>query len=69
LIISAQPELTNNQVMNIITKSAIDLGDRGKDEDFGNGLIDVNSALQMAKMNKPKNANEKFNGRLFNYFR
>lgn len=48
LIKSANPELSNDQVMNIIKTSAIDLGEQGKDQDFGNGLIDVNSALKQA---------------------
>lgn len=52
LILSANPELTNKQVMNIIRKSAIDLGEQGKDVDFGSGLIDVNSALQKAESQK-----------------
>lgn len=52
LIFSANPELTNKQVMNIIRKSAIDLGEQGKDVDYGNGLIDVNSALQKAESQK-----------------
>lgn len=48
LIKSANPELTSPQVINIIKKSAIDLGQQGKDIDYGNGLIDVNSALREA---------------------
>lgn len=67
LIKSANPELTNTQVINIIKKSAIDLGDQGKDNDFGNGLIDVNSALQQAKTNQPEKDN--YRGSLFRLFR
>ncbi|HAQ08410.1 MAG TPA: peptidase S8 [Bacillus bacterium] len=52
LIKSANPELTNAEVMEIIKKSAIDLGARGKDTDYGYGLIDVNSALQAADVKK-----------------
>ncbi|MEH7885241.1 S8 family peptidase [Bacillus sp. JJ1609] len=67
LIKSANPELTNTQVINIIKNSAIDLGEKGKDIDFGNGLIDVNSALQQAKTNKVET--EKYRGSLFQLFR
>ncbi|PLR80329.1 peptidase S8 [Bacillus canaveralius] len=49
LILSANPELSNLEVMQIIKTSAIDLGYKGKDENFGNGLIDVNNALQSAQ--------------------
>ncbi|RSD26054.1 S8 family peptidase [Mesobacillus subterraneus] len=48
LIKSANPDLDNKEVIRIIKSSAIDLGRRGKDTDYGNGLIDVNFALQEA---------------------
>ena len=48
LIKSANPDLTSSQVIRIIKNSAIDLGEQGKDTYYGNGLIDVNSALQEA---------------------
>jgi thermitase len=67
LIKSANPELTNTQILNIIKKSAIDLGEQGKDIDFGNGLIDVNSALQNAEANQAKTV--KYRGSLFQLFR
>ena len=67
LIKSANPELTNTQVINIIKKSAIDLGEQGKDIDFGNGLIDVNSALQQAETNQMETEN--YRGSLFQLFR
>jgi thermitase len=54
LIKSANPDLKNTQVINIIKKSAIDLGEQGKDIDYGDGLIDVNSALQAANQNEAK---------------
>jgi thermitase len=54
LVKSANPELTNTQIMQIIKRSAIDLGEQGKDNEFGSGLIDVNSALQEAKSNNGK---------------
>lgn len=45
LIKSANPELTNSEVVTIIQKTARDLGKKGKDIQFGSGLIDVNKAL------------------------
>jgi thermitase len=66
LIKSANPELSNTQVIDIIKNSAIDLGEQGKDQDFGNGLIDVNSALKAAKSNE-KNKSQ-FRGSLFQLF-
>jgi thermitase len=53
LILSANPDLKSSQVIRIIKKSAIDLGDKGKDINYGNGLIDVNSALQEASREQP----------------
>lgn len=59
LLKSANPDLSNKQIMDIIQTTAVDLGAQGKDTDYGNGLIDVNSALQHAqqetsqKMKKP----------------
>lgn len=53
LIKSANPDLKSSQVINIIKTSAIDLGEQGKDIDYGNGLIDVNSALQEANKEQP----------------
>ncbi|MEH7442102.1 S8 family peptidase [Bacillus sp. JJ1122] len=67
LIKSANPELTNTQVIDIIKNSAIDLGEKGKDINFGNGLIDVNSALQQARTNKVET--EKYRGSIFQLFR
>ncbi|TCN25973.1 S8 family peptidase [Mesobacillus foraminis] len=52
LIKSANPDLSNKEVMSIIQKSAIDLGRKGKDIEFGNGLIDVNQALEDAQESK-----------------
>lgn len=45
LIRSANPSLTNVQVMDIMRQSAVDLGDAGKDAYFGYGEIDVQKAL------------------------
>jgi thermitase len=67
LIKSANPDLKSSQIMNIIKKSAIDLGEQEKDNDYGNGLIDVNSALQEA--NKEQPVRSKTQKSLFNFLR
>ncbi|WP_336787322.1 S8 family peptidase [Paenibacillus sp. MMO-177] len=48
LIRSINPDLNNEEVMDIMRKSAIDLGDKGKDNYYGYGLIDVDKALMAA---------------------
>jgi thermitase len=48
LIRSANPLLKNTEVMDIMRKSAKDIGPAGKDPYFGYGLIDVVKAVQMA---------------------
>lgn len=48
LIRSINPELTNEEVMDIMRTSARDLGTSGKDKYFGYGEIDVDKALQAA---------------------
>lgn len=48
LIRSVNPELTNEQVMDVLRRTAKDLGPGGKDNDYGYGQIDVHSALQSA---------------------
>jgi thermitase len=49
LIRSENPSLSNQEVMNIIKKTAYDLGVRGNDAEFGTGLIDVRKALEAAR--------------------
>lgn len=49
LIRSANPNLSNKQVMNIIKSTAYDLGTKGNDIEFGRGLIDVRKALEKAE--------------------
>ncbi|MFE7065179.1 S8 family peptidase [Sutcliffiella sp. NPDC057660] len=49
LLLSANPNLTNREVIDIIKNSAYDLGIPGNDSDFGNGLIDVKNALEAAQ--------------------
>ena len=48
LIISANPDLTNTQVVEIITQNADDLGDPGFDQYFGYGRINVCASLVAA---------------------
>lgn len=48
LIRSVNPELSNVEVMEIMRKSANDLGTAGKDNYFGYGEIDVDKALNAA---------------------
>lgn len=48
LILSVNPNLSNQDVMNIVRNSADDLGDPGKDSYYGYGRINVMKALQMA---------------------
>ena len=48
LIRSLNPHLTNDDVKQIIIKTATDLGENGKDPYYGYGLINVYRALEMA---------------------
>lgn len=48
LIRSANPNLKNTEVMQLMRDTAMDLGTSGKDKYFGYGLIDVVAALQAA---------------------
>ncbi|QHW30416.1 peptidase S8 [Paenibacillus rhizovicinus] len=52
LIRSINPDLKNTEVMDIIRKSAQDLGNKGKDKYFGYGLIDIDRALLEARQSK-----------------
>jgi Subtilase family/Bacterial Ig domain/Fervidolysin N-terminal prodomain len=45
LIISANPDLTNTQVVEIITQNADDLGDPGFDQYFGYGRVNAHASL------------------------
>ncbi|MCH1625591.1 S8 family peptidase [Ferdinandcohnia quinoae] len=48
LIRSRNPSLSNKEVIKIIKQTSIDLGKAGKDNLFGEGLIDIVSALERA---------------------
>jgi len=45
LLLQENPELTPAQVKAILESTAIDLGDTGKDNYYGSGLVDIESAL------------------------
>ncbi|MGG1516772.1 S8 family peptidase [Paenibacillus oryzisoli] len=49
LVRSANPNLKNTEVYELIRKSARDIGDEGKDNYFGYGVIDVVKAIQLAE--------------------
>ncbi len=49
LVRSANPKLSNKQVMSIIKSTAYDLGIKGNDIEYGKGLIDVRKALEKAE--------------------
>lgn len=46
LILSKNPTLTPDEVREIITNTAEDLGEEGRDDDFGHGLINAAAALR-----------------------
>lgn len=48
LIRSANPKLTNKEVMDLMRNTAADLGASGRDDDYGYGQIDVYRALEAA---------------------
>ena len=48
LIISANPDLTNTQVVEIITQNADDLGDPGFDQYYGYGRVNAHASLVAA---------------------
>lgn len=52
LIRSANPLLKNTEVMDIMRQTAIDLGDKGKDNYYGYGQIDVVKALSQAAQSR-----------------
>ncbi|KZB91488.1 peptidase S8 [Bacillus sp. VT 712] len=49
LLLSANPNLTNQEVIEIIKNSTYDLGIPGTDNEFGNGLINVKNGLEAAQ--------------------
>ncbi|UCG17341.1 MAG: S8 family serine peptidase [Phycisphaerales bacterium] len=49
LMVSANPYLSADQVRRILVETAVDLGEPGRDELFGYGLLDVASAVERAR--------------------
>lgn len=49
LIWSIAPKLTNDEVRNILSSSADDLGVPGKDQQYGYGLLNIEKAVEMAR--------------------
>jgi len=47
LILSVEPNLTNDEVRHFLERSAKDLGDPGKDDYYGWGRVDARAALDM----------------------
>ena len=47
LILSIEPELTNDEVRHFLERSAKDLGDPGRDDYYGWGRVDARAALDM----------------------
>ena len=55
LLLSADNSLTNVDVEKILIESAKDIGDNGRDDFYGNGLLDCNAALSsLGKPLKPE---------------
>lgn len=50
LVWSIAPDLTSDEVRDILIRSAEDLGDKGKDIKYGYGLLNTQRAVEMAKI-------------------
>ena len=46
LIRSLNPDLTNQEVMDVMINQTVDLGDKGKDKYYGHGQIDIFQSLK-----------------------
>ncbi len=49
LVLAANPELSAADVREVLMQTAVDLGPAGRDDDFGNGLIDAAAAVREAR--------------------
>ena len=49
LMLSVNPDLTADEVRSILLGTAIDLGDTGRDDEFGYGLVDAEAAVIAAR--------------------
>lgn len=52
LVRSLNPNLTNKEVVDLMTKNAVDLGTSGHDKYFGWGQVDIYKTLQAASGNQ-----------------
>ncbi len=59
LVRSVKPQLSNAEVMQLIRESAVDLGDPGRDDWYGYGMID--SATTLRRIAEPQVAREQTN--------
>ena len=50
LILSVKPELTAQQLIDLLLASTVDLGAPGRDEVFGTGRLDLKKALELLKV-------------------
>ena len=50
LILSVKPELTAQQLIDLLLASTVDLGAPGRDDVFGAGRLDLNKALELLKL-------------------
>jgi len=53
LVLSAVPSLSSEEVETVIKRSAVDLGDTGKDDKFGHGRIDASAAISLTLSSMP----------------
>ena len=53
LVLSAVPSLSSEEVETVIQRSAVDLGDAGKDDKFGHGRIDASGAVKLTLSSLP----------------
>jgi serine protease len=49
LVMAANPDLAAVEVREILETTAVDLGDPGRDDDFGHGLVDAAAAVREAR--------------------
>jgi bacillopeptidase F len=54
LLLSAYPSLSIGEIESALTASALDLGDTGPDNTYGNGLLDVMAAYNLLSQTQPQ---------------
>lgn len=50
LILSVKPDLTAQQLIDLLLASTVDLGEPGRDEAFGTGRLDLKKAIELLKL-------------------